>query len=68
MLKILPTSLFKLMTSLFVHLRSVFEAWEPDFGRTFVPWCDDPVKKRLRDSLEPVVSRQGKILIQSGYD
>ncbi|KAG0653051.1 hypothetical protein D0Z07_0294 [Hyphodiscus hymeniophilus] len=37
---------------LFVDLGPVFEAWEADFGRTFV-LGDDPVKKRLRDSLEP---------------
>jgi len=38
---------------LFIDLGSVFEAWEADFGRTFV-LGDDSVKKRLRDSLEPV--------------
>ncbi|KAI0598267.1 peptidase M24, structural domain-containing protein [Biscogniauxia sp. FL1348] len=38
---------------LYVDLGPVFEAWEADFGRTFV-LGDDPVKKRLRDSLEPV--------------
>jgi Xaa-Pro aminopeptidase len=38
---------------LFVDLGPVFEAWEADFGRTFV-LGDDPVKKQLRDSLEPV--------------
>ncbi|KUJ11372.1 Creatinase/aminopeptidase [Mollisia scopiformis] len=38
---------------LFVDLGPVFEAWEADFGRTFV-LGDDPVKHRLRDSLEPV--------------
>jgi Xaa-Pro aminopeptidase len=38
---------------LFVDLGPVFEAWEADFGRTFV-LGDDPVKKKLRDSLEPV--------------
>ncbi len=38
---------------LFVDLGPVFEAWEADFGRTFV-LGNDPVKKRLRDSLEPV--------------
>ncbi|MCJ1324684.1 hypothetical protein MMC10_001346 [Thelotrema lepadinum] len=37
---------------LFVDLGPVFEAWEADFGRTFV-LGDDPVKKKLRDSLEP---------------
>lgn len=38
---------------LFIDLGPVFEAWEADFGRTFV-LGDDPVKHRLRDSLEPV--------------
>lgn len=38
---------------LFVDLGPVFEAWEADFGRTFV-LGDDPVKKKLADSLEPV--------------
>lgn len=37
---------------LFIDLGPVFEAWEADFGRTFV-LGDDPVKKKLRDSLEP---------------
>ena len=37
----------------FIDLGPVFEAWEADFGRTFV-LGDDPVKKKLRDSLEPV--------------
>ena len=37
---------------LFVDLGPVFEAWEADFGRTFV-LGDDPVKKRLHDCLEP---------------
>jgi Xaa-Pro aminopeptidase len=37
---------------LFVDLGPVFEAWEADFGRTFV-LGDDPIKLRLRDSLEP---------------
>jgi Xaa-Pro aminopeptidase len=37
---------------LFVDLGPVFEAWEADFGRTFVVG-EDPVKARLRDSLEP---------------
>jgi len=37
----------------FVDLGPVFEAWEADFGRTFV-LGDDPIKKKLRDSLEPV--------------
>lgn len=38
---------------LFIDLGPVFEAWEADFGRTFV-LGDDPVKLKLRDSLEPV--------------
>jgi hypothetical protein len=38
---------------LFVDLGPVFEAWEADFGRTFV-LGNDPVKKKLRDALEPV--------------
>jgi Xaa-Pro aminopeptidase len=38
---------------LFVDLGPVFEAWEADFGRTFV-LGGDPVKHRLRDALEPV--------------
>jgi Xaa-Pro aminopeptidase len=37
---------------LFVDLGPVFEAWEADFGRTFV-LGDDPTKLRLRDTLEP---------------
>ncbi|KAI0400024.1 peptidase M24 [Xylaria palmicola] len=38
---------------LFVDLGPVFEAWEADFGRTYV-LGDDPRKRRLRDALEPV--------------
>jgi Xaa-Pro aminopeptidase len=38
---------------LFVDLGPVFEAWEADFGRTFV-LGDDSTKKKIRDSLEPV--------------
>ncbi|KAI2617835.1 Creatinase/aminopeptidase [Hypoxylon sp. NC1633] len=38
---------------LYVDLGPVFEAYEADFGRTFV-LGDDPDKKRLRDALEPV--------------
>ncbi|KAL1868362.1 hypothetical protein Plec18167_008287 [Paecilomyces lecythidis] len=38
---------------LYVDLGPVFEAWEADFGRTFV-LGDDPKKKQLRDALEPV--------------
>jgi Xaa-Pro aminopeptidase len=38
---------------LFVDLGPVFEAWEADFGRSFV-LGDDPVKKKLNDALEPL--------------
>ena len=38
---------------LFVDLGPVFEAWEADFGRTFV-LGDDPAKKQIRNDLEPV--------------
>lgn len=38
---------------LFVDLGPVFEAWEADFGRTFV-LGSDPLKLKLRDALEPV--------------
>ncbi|KKK26997.1 putative peptidase m24 protein [Aspergillus rambellii] len=38
---------------LYVDLGPVFEAWEADFGRTFV-LGDDPRKHQLRDSLEPI--------------
>lgn len=38
---------------LVVDLGPVFEAWEADFGRTFV-LGDDPNKKKLRDALEPI--------------
>jgi Xaa-Pro aminopeptidase len=37
---------------LFVDLGPVFEAWEADFGRTYV-LDDDPLKHRLHDDLEP---------------
>ncbi len=37
---------------LFVDLGPVFEAWEADFGRTYV-LGSDPVKRRLREALEP---------------
>jgi Xaa-Pro aminopeptidase len=37
---------------LFVDLGPVFAAWEADFGQTFV-LGDDPIKKKLRDDLEP---------------
>ncbi len=38
---------------LFLDFGPVFEAWEADFGRTYV-LGDDPAKQRLRDDLEPV--------------
>ncbi|KAI0142959.1 peptidase M24 [Xylariaceae sp. FL1272] len=38
---------------LFVDLGPVFEAWEADFGRTYV-LGNDPAKIKLRDALEPV--------------
>jgi Xaa-Pro aminopeptidase len=41
---------------LFLDLGPVFEAWEADFGRTYV-LGDDPVKLRLRDDLEPIFAK-----------
>lgn len=38
---------------LVVDLGPVFEAWEADFGRTYV-LGDDPAKIKLRDTLEPI--------------
>jgi Xaa-Pro aminopeptidase len=38
---------------LFVDLGPVFEAWEADFGRTYV-LGHDPLKLKLRDDLEPI--------------
>ncbi|RSL58373.1 hypothetical protein CEP54_007801 [Fusarium duplospermum] len=38
---------------LIVDLGPVFEAWEADFGRTYV-LGDDPHKIRLRDALQPI--------------
>jgi Xaa-Pro aminopeptidase len=38
---------------LFLDFGPVFEAWEADFGRTYV-LGDDPVKHRLRDDLAPI--------------
>lgn len=38
---------------LFVDLGPVFEAWEADFGRTYV-LGDDPAKCKIRDLLEPL--------------
>jgi hypothetical protein len=48
-----PDRIIEANDILFVDLGPVFEKWEADFGRTFV-LGDDPTKKRLRDSLEPV--------------
>jgi Xaa-Pro aminopeptidase len=41
---------------LFVDLGPVFEAWEADFGRTYV-LGNDPAKLRLRDDLEPIFNK-----------
>ncbi|KAF9883773.1 hypothetical protein FE257_002803 [Aspergillus nanangensis] len=49
---------------LYVDLGPVFEAWEADFGRTFV-LGDDPDKQRLRDSLEPVFNEIKARFLQS---
>jgi Xaa-Pro aminopeptidase len=38
---------------LFLDFGPIFEAWEADFGRTYV-LGDDPVKHRLRGDLEPI--------------
>ncbi|KAJ4171479.1 hypothetical protein NW754_013247 [Fusarium falciforme] len=38
---------------LIVDLGPVFEAWEADFGRTYV-LGDDPHKIKLRDALQPI--------------
>ncbi|KAI0555008.1 peptidase M24 [Xylaria curta] len=38
---------------LFVDLGPVFEAWEADFGRTYV-LGNDPAKIKLRDAIEPM--------------
>jgi Xaa-Pro aminopeptidase len=47
----------------FCDFGPVFEAWEADFGRTFVIG-DDPHKLRLRDAL-PVVFAAGRAFFQS---
>ncbi|KAG6035072.1 hypothetical protein E4U41_006250 [Claviceps citrina] len=47
---------------LVVDLGPVLEAWEADFGRTFV-LGDDPSKRRLRDALEPMWRR-----VKAAYD
>ncbi len=51
---------------LFVDLGPVFEAWEADFGRTYV-LGGDPVKHRLRDDLEPAF-REAKARFQADPD
>ena len=38
---------------LFIDLGPVFEAWEADFGRTYV-LGSDPAKEKVRDALEPI--------------
>lgn len=47
---------------LVVDLGPVFEAWEADFGRTYV-LGNDPAKIRLRDALEPIW-----IKVKAAYD
>ncbi len=42
----------------FLDFGPIFEAWEADFGRTYV-LGDDPAKIALRDALEPVWQRGG---------
>ena len=42
----------------FADFGPIFEAWEADFGRTFV-FGDDPVKLRLRDDL-PLLFADGR--------
>jgi Xaa-Pro aminopeptidase len=37
----------------FLDFGPIFDEWEADFGRTYV-LGDDPVKRRLRDDLEPI--------------
>ena len=50
----------------FADFGPIFEAWEADFGRTFV-LGDDPVKHRLRDAL-PVVWEGGRSYFESHPD
>ncbi len=50
----------------FADFGPIFEAWEADFGRTFV-LGDDPVKHRLRDAL-PVVFDAGRAYFESHPD
>src|SRR6202046_1559072 len=51
---------------MFCDLGPIFEAWEADFGRTYV-LGDDPDKLRLRDTL-PVVFDAGRRFYQSRPD
>jgi Xaa-Pro aminopeptidase len=51
---------------IFCDLGPVFDAWEADFGRTFV-LGDDPRKLRLRDTL-PVVWEAGRAFFESHAD
>ena len=50
----------------FADFGPIFEAWEADFGRTFV-LGDDPVKHRLRDAL-PVVFDAGREYFETHPD
>ena len=50
----------------FLDFGPIFEAWEADFGRTFVVG-DDPVKLRLRDAL-PVVWEAGRHHFEASPD
>ena len=48
-----PDRMIEVDDIVFIDLGPVFEAWEADFGRTFV-LGDDPIKKKIRDDLEPI--------------
>jgi Xaa-Pro aminopeptidase len=50
----------------FCDFGPIFEAWEADFGRTFV-LGDDPVKQRLRDAL-PVLFDGGRRFFEQDPD
>jgi Xaa-Pro aminopeptidase len=50
----------------FCDFGPIFEAWEADFGRTFV-LGDDPVKHRLRDAL-PVMFDAGRAYFETHPD
>ena len=50
----------------FADFGPIFEAWEADFGRTYV-LGDDPAKHRLRDAL-PVVWESGRSYFESHPD